>query len=273
VRRCGRIRKEIGTGWTPITDGELANLEMAVLRLEGGESHALHTQDREYAIVLIQGNCHVALRSGMKASMGPRRNPFEDVAYALFVSRNEEVGFKAQTDSLFGIASALATKKLAPTFITPNQVDVSMRGAGNWTREVRKVCWSDNTEGNLLLAGETCTPSGNWSTIPPHRHQYDVEGEEAPYEEIYFFQFSHPKGYGLVWQFDDEGDLDQAFSLKAGDAVYHNNGYHPTVCGPGTTLYHLTFMAGIRRESRARVHQDYRYILDEANLENQFTPR
>ena len=58
--------------------------------------------------------------------------------------------------------------------ITPTDVKSGMRGADNWRREVRMVCWSDNTRGEMLLAGETCTPSGNWSTVPPHRHQYDV---------------------------------------------------------------------------------------------------
>lgn len=273
MRTCGRIRKEIGQGWTEITAGELRNLEMAVLHLGGGQTHTLQTGDREFALVLIQGECRVSLRSGPGATLGPRRNPFDDLPYALFVSREETVDFEARDSSFFGIASSPAEKKLAHTFITPDQVGAGLRGADNWTREVRKICWSDNTTGNLLLAGETCTPSGNWSTIPPHRHEYDVEGEEAAYEEIYFFQFSRPQGYGLIWQFDDQGDLDQAFSLKTNDAVYQNKGYHPTVCSPGTTLYHLTFMAGSRRESWARVHKDYRYILEEADLENQFRPK
>jgi 5-deoxy-glucuronate isomerase len=272
MRSCGRIRKKIGHGWTQIIQGELHNLQLAVLELEEGDTYQLDTVDREYAAILIRGACQVELQDGRLVHLGPRRNPFEDMPSGVLVTRDETVRFVAVTDCMLGIGSSPAKQKLQNEIVLPAQVDVLTRGADNWTREVRKVCWSDNTEGNLLLAGETCTPSGNWSTIPPHRHQYDVAGEEAPYEEIYFFLFSHPKGYGLIWQFDDEGDMDQAFSLKSGDAIYHNEGYHPTVCSPGTTLYHLTFMAGPRRESRAQVHRDYRYILDKANLENQFTP-
>jgi 5-deoxy-glucuronate isomerase len=271
-RSCGRIRKKIGRGWTQIIQGELQNLEMAVLKLGKGETFVLNTEDREYAAILISGACQVELLDGQAGSLGPRKNPFDDRPSGVLATRDETVRFEAVADCLLGIGSAPAEERVENIIVRPADVDVMTRGSGNWTREVRKVCWSDNTRGNLLLAGETRTPSGNWSTVPPHRHQYDVPGEEAPYEEAYFFQFSHPQGYGLIWQFDDEGDLDQAFSLKAGDAVYHNEGYHPTVCSPGTTLYHLTFMAGLRRESRARVHQDYQYILDEANLENQFTP-
>ncbi len=135
---------------------------------------------------------------------------------------------------------------------------------------MRLVCWSDNTQGNQLIAGETLTPSGNWSTIPPHRHQYEIPGAEIPYEEAYFFQFSKPQGYGLIWQFDDEGEMDQAFSLRSNDLAYMGGGYHPTACGPGADLYHLTFIAGPHRKSMSNVHPDFRFLLDENNLENPY---
>jgi 5-deoxy-glucuronate isomerase len=272
MQSCGRIRKTIRTGWNQIIDGELDNMDMGVLQLAPGETYSLQTQDREYAIVLIQGECQAELPGAQTAWLGPRADPFRDMPHGIFISREETVGFLARAESLLGIASSPAQQKLANSIITPDRVDAGIRGADNWTREVRKICWSDNTQGNLLLASETITPSGNWSTVPPHRHQYDVPGEEAQYEEIYFFRFSHPHGYGLTWQFDDEGGMDQAFSLKTNDAVYHNVGYHPVVCSPGTTLYQLTFMAGPRRISKARIHLDYQYILDEKAMENQYTP-
>jgi len=273
MRACGRIRKEIGEGWTQLISGELTYLEMGVLKVQAGASHIIATKDREYAVVLVHGECHVQLASGLSGILGPRKNPFDDLPWAILVTRDETLTITAKSDSLLGIGSSPASKKYGNVIITAGDVRVLTRGADNWSRQVRQICWSDNTEGNLLLASETCTPSGNWSTIPPHRHQWDVEGEEAAYEEIYFFQFSHSHGYGLIWQFNDEGDMDQAFSLKSGDAVYQNEGYHPVVCSPGTELYHLTFMAGPHRESRARVHENYQYLLEEHNLQNQFTPR
>ncbi len=272
MQLCGRLREPIGTGWTPITKGELKNLEMGTLCLETGQKYTLRTQEREYAIVLIRGTCYVETESGLAGFLGPRRNPFEDMPFGVYLSREETITFHAKDESLLGIAHAPAACKMANTLVTPDDVETAVRGSDNWTREVRKVCWSDNTKGNLLIAGETCTPSGNWSTVPPHRHQYDVEGEEAPYEEIYFFQFSHPKGFGLIWQFDDEDEMDQAFSLKTNDAAYMSKGYHPVACGPGATLYQLTFMAGPRRISMARIHTDYQFLLDEKQLANQYTP-
>jgi len=266
----GRIRKQIGNGWTQLVDGEMQNIKMGVISLENGDSFTLDTVEREYACVLVYGLCSAVLGEEEFGVLGPRKNPFDDKPFGLFVTREERVTFKASEKTLIGVASAPCVKKTKNTLVTPEKAGGGMRGIGNWEREVRFVCWSDNTEGNMLMAGETITPSGNWSTIPPHRHQYDIAGEEVPYEEIYFFQFSKPQGYGLAWQFDDDGKMDQAFSLKTNDALYMDKGYHPTACGPGATLYHLTFIVGPYRISKSAVHKDFRFLLEENNMENPY---
>jgi 5-deoxy-glucuronate isomerase len=222
------------------------------------------------AFVLVRGDSDARLSGGISARLGPRDNPFDAPPYGLFVSREETVTFTAMAETLIGAGSAPAAVKMAPTVITPQQIGGGFRGVGNWSRQVRFVCWSDNTVGNFLIAGETVTPSGNWSTIPPHRHQFDIPGEEIPYEEVYFFQFSKPQGFGLAWQFDDAGTMDQAFSIKTNDALYMAAGYHPTACAPGATLYHLTFIAGPHRMSKSRVHDDFRFLLDEHCVENPY---
>lgn len=270
--KCGRIRRPVTRGWNDLVRDELTSLRMGVLALEAGDRYSLSTDDREYACVLIEGMCRVCVPGWQEAVLGPRRDPFADAPSAVLLTREEELTIEASSPALLGIGSAPAPRKMGNALITPDQVRSETRGSDNWTRLVRKICWSDNTEGNQLLAGETCTPSGNWSSVPPHRHQYYVEEVEVPYEEIYFFRFSRPQGFGLVWQFDDDGGLDQAFSVRTNDAVYHDAGYHPVVGGPGAALYHLTFMAGPYRRSSANVHPDYRYMLDEQGQANPFTP-
>lgn len=269
---CGIVRKKIEGGWTQIIAGELSLLKFGVLDLNSGDIFELDTQDREYAIVLIKGECEIDLHDGRKNRLGPRDNPFEHMPYGAFVTREQRITFRAADHSLLGVGSAPAETKKTSVIVHPEMVKTGVRGAENWSRQVRMVCWSDNTEGNLLIAGETCTPSGNWSTMPPHRHQYDIPGEEFAYEEVYFIQFSRPHGFGLIWQFDDEGTMDQAFSLKTNDAAYMRKGYHPVVCAPGSTLYQLTLMSGRNRMSQASVHKDYRFLLEELDLANQYTP-
>ena len=271
MQSCGRIRKHISNGWTQLINGELQYLEVGVLKLDRGQTHFLNTGDREWAIVLVQGECSATMGSGSVVNLGLRSDPFLEMPWALFISRDESVTVTAKGDCLLGVGSAPMKERTANSVVMPDQVVTAIRGTDNWTREVRKVCWSDNTDGYQLLVSETCTPSGNWSTMPPHRHQNDVPGEEAPYEEAYYFRFSRPEGFGLIWQFDDETGMDQAFSLKSNDAVFIGHGYHPVVCAPGATLYHLTFMAGPRRQSMASIHPDYQFLLNEKGLPNQFT--
>ncbi len=266
----GRIRIPLQNGLTSLVRNELERLQLAVIRLEAGETCTLDTGEREFACVLVYGECEYVLESGGSGKLGPRLNPFDHPPYGLFASKRERIVFTASAATLIGAGSAPAEKKMKNTLITPKETGGGKRGKDNWEREVRFVCWSDNSEGNLLMAGETVTPSGNWSTIPPHRHQYDIPGEEVPYEELYFFQFSHPQGFGLLWQFDEKTGMDQAFSLRSGDVIAIDGGYHPTVCGPGSKLYHLTFMAGPYRQSKSSVHPDYKFLLEEQNMQNPY---
>ncbi len=267
---CGRIRKPLHKGWNSLVDGELTYLKTGALLLEKGDRYTLDTQEREYSLVLVNGECEVSIDGGESGILGPRANPFEDLPSAVLLTRDERVTLTAKQSSLIGVGSSPAARKMNSVIVTQDQVRSGKRGAGNWSREVRFVCWSDNTEGNLLMIGETVTPSGNWSTIPPHRHQYDIPGKEVPYDEAYFFQFSKPQGYGLAYQFDDAGDMDQAFSLKTNDSLYMGLGYHPIVCGPGTELYHLTFIAGPQRTSHSSVHKDFLFLLEENKMDNPF---
>ncbi len=267
---CGRIRKPIAEGWNQLTDHELQNQKVALLNLKKGERYALSTQNDEYSLVILEGALSFAVQSGLEGTLGPRRNVFEDLPEGLLLTREEEVTLTAISDCQVGIHYAPAPRKYRNYLMKKEDIRVNERGADNWRRTVRKIFWNDNSEGNVLLTGETVTYPGNWSTMPPHRHQFYEEGKEMPYEEGYLFKFSHPKGFGLIYQFDDQ--MDQAFSLKTNDVAHVGGGYHPVVAAPGSYLYHLTCMAGPKRLSQARVHADYEYLLEEQGLENQFTP-
>ncbi len=267
---CGRIRKPLLQGWTALVGGELKHLSVGTILLEPNEEFVLTTGGREFACVLVHGECTLSLSGGPAVSLGPRKNPFEHPPFGALIPGGESAVFRAVVPTLIGVGGAPAAAGQPACIVTPNEVGGGRRGIGNWTRDVRFVLWSDNTKGNMVIAGETCTPSGNWSTIPPHRHQYDRPSEEVPYEEAYFFQFSKPQGYGLAWQFDDQGEIDQAFSLRNNDVLYMSEGYHPTACGPGADLYHLTFIAGPYRMSKSRVHDDFRFLLDDNDLANPY---
>jgi 5-deoxy-D-glucuronate isomerase len=64
--------------------------------------------------------------------------------------------------------------------------------------------------------------------------------------------------------------MDQAYSLRSNDAAYLGEGYHPVACGPGSTMYQLTAMAGPHRLSRARLHNDYAHLTEEKGMVNPY---
>jgi len=267
--KCGRIRKQVGNGVNVLLDGELELLKAGIIELDAGQEVEIETGDREYGFVLISGQFSAGLADGAYR-IGPRNDPYQEAAWGLLCGRDEKVALKAGQPAVIGFGSAPAAKKVRSQLITPDRTGGGSRGLGNWQREVRFVIWSDNSEGNALLMGETVTPSGNWCTVPPHRHQRFTQGQEVPYEEAYLLRFQRPEGAALVWQFDDNGEMDQCFSLRNNDIAYMDGGYHPVVSFPGSAFYQLTIMAGPHRVSSSRVHDAYRFLLEENSMDNPY---
>jgi len=141
-----RIRKKIRYGWTQHIDKELNNLKVGTVLLKAGESIELKTKDREFALVLIYGECNVKLSSGLQGKLGPRENPFEHPPWGLFATREETILLTAKSKTLIGVGSAPAKVKMSNKIVEPSETGGGLRGVDNWERTVRFVCWSDNTE-------------------------------------------------------------------------------------------------------------------------------
>ena len=98
---------------------------------------------------------------------------------------------------------------------------------------------------------ELLTPSGNWSSYPPHRHD---DSPECPVnnEEIYYFRVGRDgttdyaaEGFGLHRTYTPEGDVDVNLEVRDGDVFCVHRGYHgPCVAAPGYPLYYLNVLAG-----------------------------
>ncbi len=263
----GRVRKKPGTGVTPIIDGQIPDLRLDHVAVGDCEAIRIEFEQREYAIVLIEGALICTFDSGRRMEIGPRVNPFTDKPWVIMASGPDGCVLQGRPTATTVIASSPVTTGQETQIVAPEDVRENYRGEDNWRRLVRLVCWSDNTSGEQLMLGETVIPSGNWATIPPHRHDRYVAGpegtdepDEVPYREIYFYRFSRPDGFGMCRQFDDDG-TDNSYSLKMNDAVYIDGGYHPVVCAPGADMYQLTVMAGPYRRSTASIHPNYRYLV------------
>ncbi len=118
-----------------------------------------------------------------------------------------------------------------------------------------------------LVVVEVYTPSGNWSSYPPHKHdehRVDEEGEllEADLEEIYFYKLDRPEGYAYQRVYTSDGDLDELVQARDGDVVLVPEGYHPVVSAHGYTTYYLNFLAGSAQSLANSDDPDYEWIKD-----------
>jgi 5-deoxy-glucuronate isomerase len=261
-------------GVTTILDQDGRGLSVRTFSGPRGTVAVLATAAHECAVVLVYGTVTIALANEPAIRLGPRPSPFTHMAHALLISGPQDVRLFAEEECLVLISSAPARAVRATQIIRPQDVRQSERGEQNWRRQVRLVCWSDNTSGEQLLIGETVTPSGNWSSVPPHQHQEYIAGAdeplEVPYEEAYFFLFSNPHGFALSRHFNLDESIDECYTLRNGDLLHVKKGYHPIVCAPGTSFYHLTMMAGSFRRSAASLHPDHRQILGNGDVDNPF---
>jgi 5-deoxy-glucuronate isomerase len=96
---------------------------------------------------------------------------------------------------------------------------------------------------------EVYTPSGNWSSYPPHKHdehRLDENGNvlEADLDEIYFYKLDKPEGYAIQRVYSGDGRLDELVMARNDDLVLVPEGYHPVVSAHGYTTYYLNFLAG-----------------------------
>jgi 5-deoxy-glucuronate isomerase len=60
--------------------------------------------------------------------------------------------------------------------IEPSKVANGVWGAANFKRyyhQILTLASQPDLLARRLIVGETFTPSGNWSTYPPHKHQVD----------------------------------------------------------------------------------------------------
>ena len=162
---------------------------------------------------------------------------------------HNEVSVAAEEDCEIAICSAPATGKFPPRVIAPGDVETLTRGKGTNTRHVRNIL-PETASAESLLVVEVITPSGHWSSYPPHKHDRDDLPRESLLEETYYHRFSPPQGFALQRVYTDDRELDETMAVGDRDVVLVPRGYHPVGAAHGYDLYYLNVMAGPKRTWR-----------------------
>jgi 5-deoxy-glucuronate isomerase len=227
-----------------------------VRRLAAGESWQHETGEMELALVPLSGVLAVESNHGTWPTVGGRAHVFAGKGHALYLPRGSVLKATAQGACEFAVAQARAEASFPAKLVTPDQVPVEIRGGDNATRQINGLLPPGFPCSRLVLV-EVYTPSGSWSSYPPHKHDVhrcDAEGHvlEADLEETYYYKIDPPQGFALQRIYTDDTSplqqagfpIDAAVIARNNDVVLVPEGYHPVTSAPGYTSYYLNVLAG-----------------------------
>ncbi len=225
-------------------------------RLAAGQQWSFDSGENELALVNFSGVFSVHTNRGAWTEIEGRKNVFAGAAHVLYLPRRTALTFTAHTDCEFAATWAPTDIDHEPFLSKPRDVPISIRGGDNASRQINDLLPPGSPAHRLVLV-EVYTPSGNWSSYPPHKHdvhRVDESGKlvEADLEEVYFYKFDRTEGYAYQRVYtDDRSPLHQrGFPIDAlvrpeeNCAVLIPEGYHPVVSPPGYTTYYLNVLAG-----------------------------
>ncbi len=215
-----------------------------VHRLQPGDVFRTRTENEESAFVILGGTCLADWGKGPK-QIGKRKNVFDGLPYTVYLPPQNQVSFTAQTMCEIAECRAPSTARLEPMLITPAEVASSLRGGGNASRQIVDVI-SPAFPADKLMVIEVYTPGGNWSSYPPHKHDFHNPPAEVDLDEIYYYRIQNG-GFALQHLYGGEDGVEQIVKAHDGDVVLVHSGYHAVVAGPGYDVYYLNFLAGSAR--------------------------
>jgi len=222
-------------------------LSFRVERLHDGAQVSRQTGDKEVALVPLGGRC--AIESvGERWELGGRSSVFDGMPWALYLPRDTDYTLSAVGDVEVAVAGALADERLEPRLVTPDEVEIEVRGSGNATRQINHIVKPDFPAQRLLVV-EVFTPAGNWSSYPPHKHDEDHPPGEVVLEEVYYYrtQTEPPGAFAVQRLYSPQHGTDITETVRDGDIMLVPHGYHTTAAAHGYDLYYLNGLAGDRR--------------------------
>ena len=204
---------------------------------------AAATGDVEIALVPLSGRCRVEAE-GTSWELGGREDVFAGLPWALYLPRDTE--YRVEADGEIAVCGARCERRREPVLIRPEDVEIEVRGAGNATRQINHIVKPEFPAERLLVV-EVFTPSGNWSSYPPHKHDEDKPPGEVVLEETYYFRTPAPEAFAVQRLYSPRHSLDVTETVRHGDLMLVPYGYHTTAAAHGYDLYYLNALAGDRR--------------------------
>jgi 5-deoxy-glucuronate isomerase len=242
--------------WGPVTP-ESAGWRYLTFEVFAGP-FTREADDVETVLVPLSGTCRIEA-AAQSWEIGGRENVFAGLPSALYLPR--DTSFSADAEGEVAVCGARCERRREPVVISPDDVEIEVRGAGNATRQINHIVKPDFPAERILVV-EVYTPSGNWSSYPPHKHDEDHGEREAVLEETYYFRTrdEHAGAFAMQRLYSPPHELDLTVTVRDGDLLLVPHGYHTTCAAHGYDLYYLNALAGDRRTMAAADDPDLAWI-------------
>lgn len=247
-------------GWETIVDENTPGWEhtgLRVARLTEGASIALEGTGVERLIVPLSGSFEVS-HDDTTTVLNGRNSVFDGATDVLYLSAASEgvVTARSAGETRFLVATSPTDIVRPSSYMPVEDVPVELRGAGASSRQVHNFGRKESLDAARFIVVEVITPSENWSSYPPHKHDEHLPGHESELEEIYYFEIAPTKGapaevseehaFGMFSTYSSPlGPIEIDARVFTGDVALVPHGYHgPAVAAPGYDMYYLNVMAG-----------------------------
>jgi len=223
-------------------------LSFEYLKLAAAETYSASSGEREILAVILGGKGSFTINGGAFANIGGRPNVFSGKPHAVYIPCGAAYTISADGPLEVALVGAPSDMSGEPYVIRPERVTSGVWGAANFSRNYHQILTlsgQPDLPARRLIVGETYTPSGNWSTYPPHKHEKEDLPREADHEELYFFKLNPADGFALTRYYNAE--VDSGYVVRDNSILMAPDGYHTVVSAPGYTTYYLWALAGNHR--------------------------
>ncbi|MBI3695367.1 MAG: 5-deoxy-glucuronate isomerase [Acidobacteria bacterium] len=236
-------------------------ISLRLVRLGKGQKHVVSRPEEELLLVMLGGRTSISAGGEHWPNLGGRANVFSGMPHSLYLPVGlDRVQIEAVTDNCeVAVCGARAARRFPATVIEPSAVDVEIRGGENATRQINHILKPEFPADRILVV-EVYTPSGNWSSYPPHKHDVHNPPGEVDLDEIYFYKISKPEGYAIQRVYTRDGRRDETITVRDNEVILIPEGYHPVVAAHGYDCYYLNVLAGSARSMAATDDPDYAWV-------------
>ena len=231
-------------------------------QLAAGQGFARPADDHEVAVIVLEGTATVRAGGESYTSLGSRERVFDGPPPpVLLLEPGTTLEVEAEGPASVIVADAPGADVRVTRLFEPADLYVETRGAGITERRIHHLLPPTTRAGRLILF-EVFTPGGNWSSYPPHKHDTEDPPREAYLEELYYYRFARPEGWGFARVYTADRSLDASFAPTDRDVLLIPRGYHPFGAPAGYDAYYLNVMAGPHRAWHFTLDPDHAWLMN-----------